>query len=389
MENVTKSAGNPLRGSSSAFHFQRAWRRSGAPSKAHYDALVFGNGPAASTFALEMVRHGKTVLLIPPNAASGREPWGETLAPRGAFLLTQIGLFQECLASQYAASRVLSCWGSPDPKESNLAFDPHGHMWHLDRLKFDETLLTHAIQTGVHTLDQESCGIERLTRRGNQWEIPVASSGCERIVRFHHLIDATGRSHKIARRLGARRILRDRLAAISCVREQGGHTAPLLIEAVSQGWWYSLGLPNGELLFALITDPNSTRLSGALRRSVWDAMLAEAPYTKARVLSHTGELRVVGAESSRLDRLCGEGWLAIGDAAMSFDPLSSLGLCCAIEHAIAVAQILSNSQPEAGLAEIEIERGGFFSRYRDQRRSLYCDVRRFSGQAFWQNRVLQ
>src|ERR1700675_4402076 len=37
---------------------------------AHYDALVFGIGPAACIFAIQMARRDKTVLLVPPQTES-------------------------------------------------------------------------------------------------------------------------------------------------------------------------------------------------------------------------------------------------------------------------------------------------------------------------------
>jgi 2-polyprenyl-6-methoxyphenol hydroxylase-like FAD-dependent oxidoreductase len=384
---MTTSERMPPTRPSSAFVPRESRHPAVACSKVHYDALVFGKGPAACIFAIEMVRRGKTVLLVPPNTESNQEPWGETLTPRGEFLLAQAGLLQNCLAGQHAASKVLACWNKPDPRVSDLAFDPHGRMWHLDRPMFDRALLIQAIQTGVNTLDGWSCRVDGLTRHKDHWEVPFATSHHQRVVQFDQLIDATGRSHKIARLRGAKRILRDRLAAISCIHEESYPTAPLLIEAVRQGWWYSLSLPNGELFFALITDPKSTKLSGRSRNVVWDAMLEEAPYTRARNMACDRNLRVVSAETSRLDRMYGEGWLAIGDAAMSFDPLSSHGLCGAIEDAICAAEIFSQTQHDDALAEFDVKRIGFFSRYIDQRRTYYQSAHRFSGYAFWENRL--
>src|SRR5260370_9932183 len=52
----------------------------------------------------------------------------------------------------------------------------------------------------------------------------------------------------------------------------------------------------------------------------------------------TGPPRRGGAGSARLDRAGGDGWLAIGDAAMSFDPISSHGMLTALSTGLAAGE---------------------------------------------------
>jgi 2-polyprenyl-6-methoxyphenol hydroxylase-like FAD-dependent oxidoreductase len=354
----------------------------------HYDALVFGKGPAACVFAIQMLRRGRTVLLVPPHTESSRKPWGETLAPRGEFLLAQLGLVDHCLAGHHVTQTVLSCWRTSRLDETGLAFDPHGRMWHLNRPAFDNALLTHAIHSGVDILDRNSHRVSGISRQASRWDIGLASSDCEHAIQVRHLVDATGRSHSLARAMGARRILRDPLIALFGVSEQSSQdVAPLLIEPVSQGWWYSLGLPQGQFLAAFVTDPKLVKLSAEMRESVWNAMLDDAPHTRIRMSFSHGALNVVSAESARLDRMSGEGWLAIGDAAMSFDPLSSHGLCSAIEQAIDAAEIVSAPGVDMAVTDFDAKRKHLFGKYSAQRVTFYSSVQRFSGYPFWQNQT--
>lgn len=357
-------------------------------SNTHYDALVFGIGPAACIFSIETMRGGRTVLLVPPRDEPRQKPWPETLAPRGDFLLAKIGLAQHCLANQHSTQTMLSCWRSSCPETTDFALDPHGRMWHVDRQIFDKALLTQAIHSGIDILDRASCRFSDFRRHADRWEIRLASSGRERIVRVGHLVDATGRVSFLARLMGARRVLRDHLVAISCTYEQASDIAPLLIEPVSEGWWYSLGLPQRRTLAGFITDPKVVKLSSDVRQFIWNAMLEEAPHTAKRLTSFGSSLAAVSAESARLDRMGGEGWLAIGDAAMSFDPLSSHGLCSAIEQAVDAAEILSVSERQSALADFEMKRKHLFAKYQTRRLAFYRGVRRFSEHAFWQNRAL-
>jgi len=357
-------------------------------SKLQYDALVFGRGPAAIIFAIKMVRGGRTVLLVPPRDEPKQHAWAETLSPRGEFLLAKLGLTDHVLANQHSTQMMLSCWRSSYPETTNCVFDPHGSMWHVDRRAFDSALLNQAIAADIDILDRESSNLSDFRRDAGQWEIRIACSGRERIVKVGHLVDATGKVSFLARRMGARRVLRDQLVAISCTYGQAPDIAPLLIEPVPQGWWYSLGLAQSGTLAGFVTDPKLVKLSSEVRRLIWSAMLETAPHTAKRLTNFGSALTVINAESACLDRMGGEGWLAIGDAAMSFDPLSSHGLCSAIEQAVDSAEILCGPEPQLALTDFEMRRKHFFAQYRTQRTAFYRTVRRFSHDAFWQNRAL-
>jgi len=357
-------------------------------SNCHYDALVFGKGPAACIFAINLVRGGKAVLLVPPLNEPKQNAWAETLSPRGEFLLAKLGLADHILANQHSTQMMLSCWKSSNPETINFAFDPHGRMWHVDRQAFDKALLTQSVYSGVDILDRESNRLSDFHRDGRQWEIRIASSGQERIVKTDYLVDATGKASFLARRMGARRAILDHLVAISCIYEQTSSIAPLLIEPVSQGWWYSLGLLQRRTLAGFITDPKFVKLSSDIRKFTWYAMLENAPHTAQRLTKIGSSLTMASAESACLDRMGGDGWLAIGDAAMSFDPLSSHGLCSAIEQAVDAAEILCGPEPYSALEDFVIKRKHFFAKYKAQRTAFYRAARRFSRDTFWQNRAV-
>src|SRR5207248_5195126 len=70
--------------------------------------------------------------------------------------------------------------------------------------------------------------------------------------------------------------------------------------------------------------------------------LQTTKYTKRRVEScvlKSGPF-IVPANSSRLDRVGDANWLAIGDAAMAFDPLSGQGVYKALQSALRAAKSL-------------------------------------------------
>jgi flavin-dependent dehydrogenase len=353
-----------------------------------YDALILGNGPAACILALQMVRRGKAALLaLPRNQGKAGKPFGETLSSRGEFILSSLGVADHCLADQDSFSETLSCWRSPSPEIANLDFDPHGQLWHINRNIFDRVLVRIAIEAGAEILDQRENPRFRFDRHGDGWRIHIDSFAGEYLALAKYIVDATGRSAFFARHLGRKRILRDRLAALWCVREHFGDACPLLIEPVRQGWWYSLSLRPNTLLAALVTDPHAIDLSKPRRKVLWDSTLNEAPHTKSRFGVERGLLSVASIESARLDRMSGDRWLAIGDAASSFDPLSSHGLCSAIEQATEASDLLCSHADHGALEEFEVKRRGLFNRYAVNRVAVYKSMHRFSECKFWQRRV--
>ena len=97
------------------------------------------------------------------------------------------------------------------------------------------------------------------------------------------------------------------------------------------------------------------------------------------------------AHSSRLTRACGPGWFAVGDAAASFDPLSSYGIGSALGTGFYAAQAIVSAW--AGEAtSLEAYRYLIDSRYPhylDRLRERYQAVSRWPDAPFWERRRRQ
>ena len=160
------------------------------------------------------------------------------------------------------------------------------------------------------------------------------------------LIDATGRCASPARRIGGRRIVYDRLVGLVGLvpprANSGSRDARTLVEAVASGWWYSAPLPDGRRIAAFMTDGDLIPRNAAARTAFWKTQLELARHTKAAIGLGTrdGRPRVVPAGSSQRARGSGPWWLAVGDAAASFDPLSQQGVMWALESGLEAARAI-------------------------------------------------
>jgi flavin-dependent dehydrogenase len=107
-----------------------------------------------------------------------------------------------------------------------------------------------------------------------------------------------------------------------------------LVEAVADGWWYTTPVPGHRRVVAFLTDYDLLPPRAARNGKDWHARIARAPHISDQLASSGCRLRssppIVDASVALLDHPAGCGWVAAGDAAVSFDPLSSQGILTAL-----------------------------------------------------------
>ncbi|UPT92449.1 NAD(P)/FAD-dependent oxidoreductase (plasmid) [Bradyrhizobium barranii subsp. apii] len=303
------------------------------------DVVIVGAGPAGSTAALNLAPTRRVVMIerlpqIPPRI-------GESLVPAARRLFTDMGLWPSFEAEPHVPCYGnRSVWGSNEPVESDFMRGPDGHGWHLDRGRFDAWLRVVAIGRGARLLAPAQ--MEDIERSEGTWRLSLATATGKVGLTARFLIDAGGRAAPLARRLGARRRRHDRLVCGWIHGGSFGSNGMTFIEAVEDGWWYTAPLPNDRRVLAFHTDANLASAGIARDR---EAMLRHA--TSATHLSEllssvkfTPDERsgFTAAHGAHLTPCAGEGWLATGDAAINFDPLSSLGLFNALYTGLAAAE---------------------------------------------------
>lgn len=105
-----------------------------------------------------------------------------------------------------------------------------------------------------------------------------------------------------------------------------------ILEAVEYGWWYAARVPDGRIAVAVASDPDI--LGASLRsREQWHKRLMGTRHLAGELTGcPVGATMVTHvAPSAVLDRAGGTDWLAVGDAACSYDPLSARGIHAALD----------------------------------------------------------
>lgn len=347
-----------------------------------FDVVVAGGGPAGAVAALDLSRRGFSVALIEQGKYDAPRV-GETLPPLTRQRLTELDVWERFLASGPLQSHgIRTAWESSFPRHQDFIHHPYGCGWHVDRARFDAMLAEAAADAGAALL--RSAHVKSCTMTGDRCEVVVAHD--RRSVTFvgRVLVDATGRKALLASRLGSRADVADRLIAAVTFCEQFEPAQWALIEAVGEGWWYSAPLPDARMVFAYMTD------SDLWNAGAWHKLMELAPLTFERAGRRQipPPSLVVSAGSLVRRPVVGAHWIAAGDAALAFDPLSGQGVLKSMETgtrcAAAIAGYFAGDPTALGAYDRWVQET--YHAYLSERRQFYGSVLRWPSSQFWNRR---
>jgi 2-polyprenyl-6-methoxyphenol hydroxylase-like FAD-dependent oxidoreductase len=351
-----------------------------------FQTVIIGGGIAGATAALALARAGHSVLVIESSRRTPRKI-GETLGPESRPLLQSLEVWEEFVGSTHLPSpgRV-SAWGGDELAETDFIFNPYGGAWQLDRAAFEEMLLRNASHAGSQIL--RGCPVRQIRRCSDRWGVETANGP----ISSQWLIDASGRRAVVASALGIKRESADQLVALHCTMASKNaldEDARTLVEACNDGWWYTSLIGVGRRVVSFQTDVD------VLKRLEWRAQnwmvkkMSATHHLSALLSLHgyeaCGAPALTSAQSGRLSRWSGRGWLAIGDAAMSFDPLSGAGMLKAMQSALEAARAIL-CEEDASVMDFERWNQQQWDRFLADRSRYYGAEKRWPGGEFWERR---
>lgn len=381
-----------------------------AASVTDWDAIVVGAGPAGSALACRLSPTRHVLLLERQPDALAYDPQatpriGESLPGAARTLLTRFGLAERFDAEGHAERGAsVSHWDLDAPAWFDPIRDPAGPGWHLDRLRFDAGLRAAAVESGAGLVDD--CGRLSVAHVDDHWQVTLDAtpSRAGRTYRAPVLVDASGRGVAVARQLGLRPREEDALVCLYlhlpvdiADEDQATRTS-----ADDNGWWYSVRAANGRRVLAFHLDSDDPELKTLRDPAVFlakarrQSLLAEVLPTALDTLRDTSHALTVHARpagSAGLDpdalAATPEGFHAVGDALLAFDPIASQGLFNALATAESVATAIERRA--AGMHDARDrhldEVRAVHARYRTHLQATYAGVRRHAHRPFWARRV--
>ena len=365
--------------------------------------IVIGGGPGGSTAATLLARQGFAVTLF-EREVFPREHVGESLLPASIPILETLGVIEEIEAAgftpKYGATMV---WGrDPEPwswhfAETNATY-PHAYqVW---RPTFDQMLLLNAGRNGV--VVHEGCRVvDAALDQDAAKSVTVESpDGESQTFECDWIVDASGQNGFLARRLDLRthdEFFRN-LAVYSYYR--GAQRLPepdagnIFIEAYEHGWSWAIPLPDDVMSVGVVVDAawGGSQLTEQTTEEFCRGQLSMTGRTASMLADAEmiDEPRVIRDWSYTSQRLVGDGYILVGDAACFIDPLFSSGVHLALSSAVLASAYVTSAlrDPEMREPAAEVYTQLYMQQYHQFREmaALFYASNRTSDSYFWEAR---
>lgn len=352
-----------------------------------FDVIILGAGPAGMLAAICLARAGTRVVLLDRSAMQKKSQEytkvGESVpAAMNVFLQKlNLNLLDATIHRKIPGSDSL--WAG-EYIQQDFLMHSQGMGWRLDRIEFEKDLLRQAIQSGVDLLPVmfHSCHHD-----GKIWRLKTDTA---EILESEFVIDASGRAAVLARKSKYLRIKGPPLVALWAVGQSSDNSnAQTLIESQAYGWWYAAHLPNGRPIAIFHTD---ARCAAELSRQPqkWWAQINSTDLLKKRINVQSlenAEIKFTEARTIILQQPYGDHWAVCGDAAISFDPISSQGIFNALASAHMLSQAILDDDRKAAMQDYHTKLKNITDIYQQRRFDYYRRAYEYYGHGFWSEQL--
>ena len=357
---------------------------------------IIGGGPAGAATALSLLQSGKHDVRLFNARQRSEIKIGESIPPAASPVLERLG------ASHFLSEKIhlacsgsVSIWGANTPGHNDFWLNPVGKGFHLDRNQFDLQLYRAAQSQGAQCFD--GWRLHSVAQQASGFALQFKlEDGEEKSMDVDFVVDASGQSACFARRLGVVRNVLDEVISLCAI-------FPLVnglqmsnrsfAEAVENGWWYAARLPGERVIVSLTSDANIIKEQRLINPEKWNQQLHKTQGLKEWLppvlLQQLPELQVKAAPSAILSRVTGINWLAVGDAASSYDPLTAAGITKALMHGEQAGSAITRAcreKDDRAISDYQDMVFDQFNQYVSLRHQLYLAESRYHKLPFWQRR---
>ncbi|MEY2538670.1 MAG: hypothetical protein QOG67_2410 [Verrucomicrobiota bacterium] len=379
-----------------------------------YDVIILGGAfsGAATALMLKRKRPDARVLIIEKNAEFDRKV-GESTTEVSSCYMTRILGLANYLGHEHLAKQGLRLWfcRSPDQVfddcvELGPRYSARVPTFQVDRAKLDSHLLECAVKAGCDLW--RPAKVTRCELNGFGGQTVTATLDQERNVTARWVVDASGRATILARKLGHFRPNLDHpinavWARFNGVKDWDSYDwrekFPDYMDAsrtsrswatnhlMGHGWWcWIIPLRGGDVSAGIVYDsrifklPEGPSIAERLHAHILGHPVGREIFRDARVIE--GDVHAFSSLPYYSDKVAGEGWLCVGDAAGFIDPLYSPGLDFCSYTSYYVAELIArNLAGEDVAAHISAYNEDYATMYRSWFEALYRDKYYYMGDA--------
>lgn len=352
---------------------------------------IIGGGPAGFAAAIELKKQNFEVLLFEASTHD-QVTIGEHLAAEATHELKKLGIPETLLKNNsIPCTEVQNAWGHLDIHHNESIFNPFGAGSILSRPDFDAALFNHCSEIGIDT--KLGTRVSKIEKTETGWDLHHNDA----VTTVDFIIDASGRNSKFHFDSSIKKVKQHQLIGITKHLELNAkpsiRSSHLLVESTSNGWWYTVQIASGTLISTFMTDANVLKASKISSSEFWELQLANSIHTKARLNAFEIPEKsfIKSAHSYLAKHVYGEHWLKVGDAAQSFDPLSSAGILKGLkmgqQAADAIYKHVNGDSNSYKFYENEITTQ--HQEYKQLKAEYYAKEARWMQHSFWYERNLQ
>lgn len=345
-----------------------------------YDVAVVGGGPAGAATATRLAQRGRRVLVL-EREAFPRFHIGESQLPWSDEVFRALGVESAVAAAGFVEKWGASFTSADGSVEKYADFSiapetPRPQTYQVPRAAFDRLLLEHAAASGAQVVHGAQAFDASFASDGATLRYRAAGATCE--VHAAAIVDASGRTGFLARRLGGRRydpVLRN----VSLhgwyedvPRRPGRRAGDIrMITRPDRGWFWLIPVSDAVTSVGVVLPKavHAASPGGTLAEQL-DRYVAETPAAAALLApSHrVSEVRFDADYSYDSARYAGDRWLVVGDAGAFLDPIFSTGVLLAMQAGLEAGDAL-----DAALAAGDLSQ----ARFRDFERAVAARYRYF------------
>lgn len=340
------------------------------------DVIIVGSGFSGLSLSILLSRRGIDHIVLERVVKRRVLPLPKTIPPSALVLLDDLKLLELFSEGSSKTYGYQSIWKSSEIITRNF-YDSNPFKYGL-RLNEEVLLSGMCEEVSQHLLQVDRVLEVDVSDAGVVVEVESPGKGREEL-HGQIIVDASGRNRSVLKKLGIGSEMDIEQIALSCHLPYFKHPKlihPSFIEYFDEGWGIVSPLNSQTNVMSLFFQKRSSVVTSLKQYENWGSVLDKTQLLKD-FLTEGDDLEVFGAkaDSSRASKLAGDRWLAIGDAAIAFDPLSSHGITNSLYCAKLASELISSrsdGSSDSAFGDYEDMMSEIYSEYCKQNNTFYA-----------------